>query len=1230
MKKLKFIAFFSILICLLIVIPAGFAVDNETVVADSDNDNLAGGDYYFDANFENGAGNGTINNPYKTLSSSRIVSNSVIHLASGVYDLNYQKSINNVTIIGDSPSNTIIKRATFSVQTSLTLHNVTLCDSSLTNSGNITAVNCIFKDSSSTKYGASINSQGHVYIDNCTFLNNSAVCGGAIFIKSGSLVIKNSLFLNNTAEMFGGAITALRSSLTLTNVTARNNKAECDGGVIYTMYGDFSMNSSSFFNNSADKGGALFIDAAAVDIINNNTFLDNKASTSADAIYSFYNYNSTIANNTYSDDDDLVETFDINMFIGNGNYTLYNYNPVEITDIPSKYDLRDFGYVTSVKNQGSNGNCWAFATMATLESCILKALGDGLDLSESNLKNLFASYSDYGWKSETNTGAVASVGYNYLTSWLGPVLEEDDPYVVGTLFSKLFNSIMHVQNVVFLQRNNFTDNDDIKKAIMTYGAVFTTILAKFDARGYQYYQSSSVDHAIVIVGWDDDLVFSGAPGKGGWIIKNSWGANWGNQGYGYVSYYDTTCVPIGKTDSAFTFILNDTIKFDKNYQYDIQGKTDFFLNSSSTVLYKNVFKSTDDEYLAAVSTIFEKETYYEFKIYVNGELKTTQSGFTNAGYYTFNLKQMIPLNVGDVFEIVFNITVDGDAGVPISESISFNKEYYKENTSFISYDGVNWTDFFDLKWNYSSHTYKSQVACIKAFTILDAVGTTTEINIDSTRIMVEVLNKYGRPVNEGNISLMVNGAEYILPVSKGLAVFNLSESLESYSISAAYANIGYVTSTASLISTVLDLSVTGIYNPVNFTAHITDYYGNDVTEGSVIFNINGTNYTIGVVNGIACLSHVFETFGDYNVSATYSRFNNYGNSTDKDSGCVSLINTRLNITVDNEYNPVIIFVNICDEFGNPISEGKVTFDINNTLYTSNIINGIANLTHIFSNLGYNSIKVDYAGLNYYFDSCSNISGVDVKSTIISDDDVKTLNSQYEFILLDNYGNPLKNKSTVVSIGSRNYTLSTDENGTVRLLINLNQGNYIIKITNPINNEFKTQNIKVIKRITENTGFTMYYGAGKAYTVRVFDDNGNPAAGVKVNFTINGRSFERVTNSEGYALLKLYLDPGKYVITAEYKGFKVANNVVVKPTIITKNQVYKKGKTTAFNAKLLASNGNILKNKVVIFKFKGKTYKIKTNNYGIASLKIANNNVGNFIIFTNYGKLTIKNTISVRK
>ncbi|MBQ2353722.1 MAG: hypothetical protein II396_05355, partial [Methanobrevibacter sp.] len=396
MKKLKFIAFFSILICLLIVIPAGFAVDNETVVADSDNDNLAGGDYYFDANFENGAGNGTINNPYKTLSSSRIVSNSVIHLASGVYDLNYQKSINNVTIIGDSPSNTIIKRATFSVQTSLTLHNVTLCDSSLTNSGNITAVNCIFKDSSSTKYGASINSQGHVYIDNCTFLNNSAVCGGAIFIKSGSLVIKNSLFLNNTAEMFGGAITALRSSLTLTNVTARNNKAECDGGVIYTMYGDFSMNSSSFFNNSADKGGALFIDAAAVDIINNNTFLDNKASTSADAVYSFYNSNSTIVNNTYSDDDDLLETFDINMFIGNGNYTLYNYNPVEITDIPSKYDLRDFGYVTSVKNQGSNGNCWAFATMATLESCILKALGDELDLSESNIKNLFASYSDYG------------------------------------------------------------------------------------------------------------------------------------------------------------------------------------------------------------------------------------------------------------------------------------------------------------------------------------------------------------------------------------------------------------------------------------------------------------------------------------------------------------------------------------------------------------------------------------------------------------------------------------------------------------------------------------------------------------------------------------------------------------------------------------------------------------------------------------------------------------------
>ena len=100
--------------------------------------------------------------------------------------------------------------------------------------------------------------------------------------------------------------------------------------------------------------------------------------------------------------------------------------------------------------------------------------------------------------------------------------------------------------------------------------------------------------------------------------------------------------------------------------------------------------------MAAVSTIFDKNTNYTFSVYVNNQLKLTQSGFSKPGYFTFNLNEIIPLRAGDTFEVVFNITVDGEAGVPISENVSFIKYYYKENTSFLSYDGQNWVDFYGI------------------------------------------------------------------------------------------------------------------------------------------------------------------------------------------------------------------------------------------------------------------------------------------------------------------------------------------------------------------------------------------------------------------------------------------------------------------------------------------------------------------------------------------------------
>ena len=210
-----------------------------------------------------------------------------------------------------------------------------------------------------------------------------------------------------------------------------------------------------------------------------------------------------------------------------------------------------------------------------------------------------------------------------------------------------------------------------------------------------------------------------------------------------------------------------TIKYDKNYQYDL-ALTDYFFNETDTVWYKNIFNATQNEYLSAVSTYFEKETDWELSVYVNDVLKSTKSGFSTPGYWTIGLFENIPLNVGDIFEVVFKINVTGDAGFPISERERFNNEFYRENISFVSYDGENWEDLYELEWNdYPGHKYNSQVACIKAFTVFDLINTTTSLNVvyaginplnlsdhegfNPVTITAYVANQYGNPVNCGKV-----------------------------------------------------------------------------------------------------------------------------------------------------------------------------------------------------------------------------------------------------------------------------------------------------------------------------------------------------------------------------------------------------------------------------------------------------------------------------------------------
>ena len=560
--------------------------------------------------------------------------------------------------------------------------------------GYLEIVDTIFNSNMAYNYGGAIACENvkRVSISKSKFYNSISMgdAGGAIYLKCTDFS-GNDIEIANSSATFGSAITSLKTTVTLAGISCENNTAKWDGGAIYHFYGNFSLTGSRFTNNSARNGGALFIDNSTSCYLISNTFNYNNASHTGGAIYSilnkfrtplqyknYYNYNFAYYMN------DIFDTSQINMTIGSGNYSMYNANPSEIDVLPSKFSLIDGNYVSSVKDQQSGGNCWAFAAMAVIESAILKINGDNLDLSEENMKNLMAWYSDYGWDIDVNNGGYDYMTWGYLTSWLGPVLESEDLTDDKSALSPILNSFLHVQNILFLKRDNYTDNDAIKRALMQYGAVATGIAyysAYINSNSYYCYSTMPCNHAVTIVGWDDNysksnFKWAGSIGDGAWIVKNSWGSNWGDNGYFYVSYYDMNFARPGDSEASYAIIFNDSIKYDKNYQYDIQGMTDYFLNSTSYVWYKNVFKATDDEYLAGVSTYFEKVTNWTVYIYVNNELMHIKTGKSNPGYYTIDLDQLIPLKSGDDFEVVFNINVDGEAAFPISEIIRFNKISY--------------------------------------------------------------------------------------------------------------------------------------------------------------------------------------------------------------------------------------------------------------------------------------------------------------------------------------------------------------------------------------------------------------------------------------------------------------------------------------------------------------------------------------------------------------------------
>ena len=408
---------------------------------------------------------------------------------------------------------------------------------------------------------------------------------------------------------------------------------------------------------------------------------------------------------------------------------------LKAVDLPSSWDSREHGWVTPVRDQSPWGTCWTFAAFATLETQLLKSGRGEWDFSEKNMASLngFDIYFDDGGNYD-----MASA---YLLRWGGAVMESNDVYRTTTSSwtnnpSMPLRPALRVQNVVWVPgRQTFTDNDTLKTAIMEYGAVAVSYYHEetYCASAGAYYCNVNKDdnHAVTVVCWDD--VYSRVkfnsnrrpPGDGAWLVKNSWGTEYGDEGYLYISYYD---VKFAKADGVVYIPAAEGEDYTAVYGYDKLGVVAVD-EASDYSLVAAAFTSAWNEELAAVGVYaLEAPMPYTVSIYTNvqrgasspvsgGVLARSQSGtIERTGYTTIHLEEPVALADGSNFSVVYapgGTTRDHCVCKSWSEYSSCSPQrgntYFARTYNVSGETVTNWIDAVE-------HPDASLIACLKAYT----------------------------------------------------------------------------------------------------------------------------------------------------------------------------------------------------------------------------------------------------------------------------------------------------------------------------------------------------------------------------------------------------------------------------------------------------------------------------------------------------------------------------------
>ncbi len=455
--------------------------------------------------------------------------------------------------------------------------------------------------------------------------------------------------------------------------------------------------------------------------------------------------------------------------------------------LPEKFDLRDEGRSTSVKNQGSHGFCWSFASTASMESNILtkklsNATSDNLDLSESGgawfscnsvTDESDSTYGDHRDDPYNGTnGGTAENAAESISSGYGAYPEELAKY--DDIEDGYCEALRYYSDYKFKDYSQLPEDVNlIKQRLMENGAMYYAYKCFFDNyyetedgkctysdNGKSIYgEDTDTGHGVTVIGWDDNFSKdnfhpdAGVKNDGAWLCKNSWGEEWGDDGYFFISY-ESYMYCVGQ------FQMQDKDSFDTIHQH--QTSSDQYLfggedeENPQYFSSANVFTAKTTEQLKQICYSNAVNSNVKVKIYkldkgytspVDGKLLAEfDSNVEYAGTHCLDVPGNITFNEGDTFSVV----IEGEA---LMTNFRYEDAEHptgdKAGKSYFSDNGTDWTDVADF--------FDASYAAIKAYT--------TKSSVDKTELtnLVKSIKDY-KPSNEGEQILYDNNYSDLKPL----------------------------------------------------------------------------------------------------------------------------------------------------------------------------------------------------------------------------------------------------------------------------------------------------------------------------------------------------------------------------------------------------------------------------------------------------------------------------------